>query len=72
VVVVATGRNKGGRVAVGGRELEAQHSYIEVERLGDAGDLEVDMTDVGPGGDRAGGWVFRVDLMHRIKAAISD
>ena len=54
MVVVAAGRDEGGLGAIALHEREAEHAAIEIKGALDVGDLEVDVADPGPGGDRAG------------------
>jgi hypothetical protein len=54
VVVIAAGRVKGGLVAKAAGELAADHAAVEGQSAVQVGDLEVHVTDVGPGVELGG------------------
>ena len=64
MVVVATRRDERGRVTHHRHQLEAEHATVEIQRAVDVGHLEVHVSDVGAGRDRAGGGPLGVGGVH--------
>jgi len=52
--MVAAGRDEGGLGPVAGDQLEAEDVAVEGQRPLEVGDLQVDMSDVGAGGNGVG------------------